>query len=67
MPVPRNLRRSDHAPFWQAGIPAVKIGDTANFRNPHYHLPTDIADTLDYELLTMITRTLAGLVAWEAA
>ena len=67
MPVPRNLRRSDHAPFWQAGIPAVMIGDTANFRNPHYHLPTDIADTLDYELLTMITRTLAGLVAWEAA
>jgi Zn-dependent M28 family amino/carboxypeptidase len=32
-----DLRRSDHASFWDADYPAVMITDTANFRNPHYH------------------------------
>lgn len=39
--------RSDHAPFWQQGIGAVVITDTANFRTPHYHQPTDTPATLD--------------------
>jgi Zn-dependent M28 family amino/carboxypeptidase len=51
MPLVRNLRRSDHAPFWSAGIPAVMISDTANFRNPHYHQSTDTPDTIDTGLV----------------
>lgn len=51
-----HLLRSDHAPFWQAGIPAVMWTDTAEFRNPHYHLPSDTPDTLDYEFLTRMTQ-----------
>jgi hypothetical protein len=39
--------RSDHAPFWQQGIGAVVITDTANFRTPHYHQPSDTPDKLD--------------------
>ncbi|MEO1211323.1 MAG: M20/M25/M40 family metallo-hydrolase [Cyanobacteria bacterium J06638_20] len=39
--------RSDHAPFWEQGIGAVLVTDTANFRNPHYHQPSDTLDTLD--------------------
>ncbi len=32
-----DTRRSDHAAFWDQGLPAVMLTDTANFRNPHYH------------------------------
>ena len=56
MPSVRDLRRSDHAPFWLAGIPAVMIGDTANFRNPHYHQPTDTPDTVDTGLVAKAAR-----------
>ncbi|XHX79005.1 MAG: M28 family peptidase [Stenomitos frigidus ULC029] len=31
-----DVLRSDHAPFWARNIGAVMVGDTANFRNPHY-------------------------------
>lgn len=51
-----DLHRSDHAPFWTAGIPAVMWTDTSEFRNPHYHQPTDTPDTLDYDFLAGITR-----------
>ena len=54
LPIPKaslqllpDLARSDHAPFWKKGIPAVSVTDTANFRNPNYHKPTDTIDTLD--------------------
>ena len=56
MPLVRNLRRSDHAPFWKAGIPAVMISDTANFRNPHYHQSTDTHDTIDTRLIARAVR-----------
>jgi Zn-dependent M28 family amino/carboxypeptidase len=51
-----HLHRSDHAPFWQAGIPAIMWTDTSEFRNPHYHEPSDTPDTLDYEFLAQVTR-----------
>lgn len=57
-----DVRRSDHVPFWQAGYPAVMVTDTANFRNPHYHQPTDTLDTLDLEFLGQVTRGLAGFL-----
>jgi hypothetical protein len=27
------------------------ISDTGNFRNPHYHQPTDTPDTVDVDLV----------------
>lgn len=42
-----DVLRSDHAPFWAKNIGAVMVGDTANFRNPHYHQPSDTPETLD--------------------
>jgi Zn-dependent M28 family amino/carboxypeptidase len=59
VPAVRNFARSDHAVFWRAGIPAVLVTDTANFRNPHYHRPTDTPDTLDYERIVAIVRATA--------
>lgn len=58
--VIRDVRRSDHVPFWEAGIPAVMVTDTADFRNPHYHKATDTLDTLDLDFLTDVTLALAG-------
>src|SRR5262249_23267334 len=40
IPLP-DLMRSDHAPFMSVGIPAVMVTDTANYRNPNYHQPSD--------------------------
>jgi hypothetical protein len=59
VPAVRNFARSDHAVFWRAGIPAVLVTDTANFRNPHYHRPTDTPETLDYERVAAIVRATA--------
>lgn len=42
---------SDQWSFWRQGYPGIMITDTAPFRNPHYHEPTDKPDTLDYERL----------------
>jgi Zn-dependent M28 family amino/carboxypeptidase len=60
-----DILRSDHAPFWAAGFPALLVTDTANFRNPNYHQPTDTRATLDFAFLTDSTKaTLAGLMAY---
>ena len=32
-----DLRRSDHASFWDDGFPAAVLTDTADFRNLNYH------------------------------
>ncbi|MFW9830479.1 MAG: M28 family peptidase [Candidatus Thorarchaeota archaeon] len=51
-----DVLRSDHAPFWRAGIPALFFTDSAEFRTPHYHKPSDTIDTLDFEFLTKICQ-----------
>ncbi len=61
-PFVRDFVRSDHKPFWERGLPAIMITDTANFRNPNYHLPTDTPETLDYDHLTDITAAVATTV-----
>ncbi|MBO0753211.1 MAG: hypothetical protein J2P53_13925, partial [Bradyrhizobiaceae bacterium] len=43
-------------PFRQAGIPAIMWTDTADFRNPNYHLTSDMPDTLDYDFMGDVTR-----------
>ena len=55
----RDMYRSDHGSFWLAGIPAVMLTDTANFRNPHYHQPTDTIETIDRERFAMVVRAVA--------
>jgi Zn-dependent M28 family amino/carboxypeptidase len=58
--TPRDLLRSDHAPFLAIGVPAAIIADTANFRNPHYHKATDTIETIDAQRFFEATR---GLLA----
>jgi aminopeptidase YwaD len=51
-----DTRRSDHAAFWQYGYPAVMLTDTANYRNPHYHQPTDRIETVDFDFMAKVVR-----------
>ncbi|MEV6400736.1 M28 family peptidase [Streptomyces sp. NPDC051907] len=62
-----HLSRSDHASFWNAGIPALMLTGTASFRNHRYHQPNDTPDTLDYPRLAAVAvATAATAVAWPA-
>jgi len=49
---------SDHSSFWREGYPAVMVTDTAFYRNPHYHLPSDTADRLDYRFMAQLVDSL---------
>ena len=53
---------SDQWSFWQFGWRAIMVTDTALFRNPHYHRPSDRPNTLDYERLAHVVDGLAGVV-----
>ncbi len=53
-----DTRRSDHAPFWDAGYKALMVTDTANMRNPHYHKSSDRLETLDMEFLINVCQGL---------
>jgi hypothetical protein len=55
-------RRSDHAPFWDEGFRAVMVTDTTNFRNPHYHRPTDTLATLNLEFAAKVCRATIGVI-----
>jgi Peptidase family M28 len=51
-------RMSDHASFWDAGLPALMVTDTAFFRNPNYHLASDTIDTLDFAFMAELVQSL---------
>ena len=57
-----DTRRSDHTAFWEQGFPAVMVTDTANFRNPHYHCPTDTIDTLNLNFMASVTDGVTAAV-----
>ena len=49
---------SDHASFWDEGFKAVMITDSAFYRNPNYHLPTDTMEKLDYRFMAELVESL---------
>lgn len=49
---------SDQWSFWRHGVPALMLTDTAPYRYPHYHLPSDTPDKVDYDRLA---RVVGGL------
>lgn len=53
-----DTRLSDHSAFWDARLPAVMVTDTAFFRNPHYHRPSDRLETLDFGFMTAVAEAL---------
>ncbi len=55
----QEVRLSDHSPFWDRGHQAIMVTDTAFFRNPHYHQPTDTLETLDIGFITEVSAGIA--------
>ncbi len=53
---------SDHWSFRRHGYDAMMITDTAFNRYPHYHLPSDTPDKLDYERMARVTQGLAAML-----
>jgi len=53
-------RFSDHAPFWDAGFPAVMLTDTAMMRNPHYHTCNDTSETLSPDFMERVAKALVS-------
>ena len=53
---------SDHKAFTETGFPAIMITDTALFRYPHYHRPSDTPDKLAYDRLARITKGIERVV-----
>ena len=57
---------SDHWAFAQQGFQAIMVTDTAPFRYPHYHKPTDTPDKIDAEKLARVVKGMER-VARDAA
>ncbi|HMJ93361.1 MAG TPA: M28 family peptidase [Allosphingosinicella sp.] len=53
---------SDHWAFEEQGMPALMVTDTAPFRYPHYHSPSDTPDKVDYERLARIVSGLEKMI-----
>ena len=64
-PIP-SVRLSDHAPFWDAGYSAVMVTDSAFYRNPYYHTPDDVMETLDFPFMAQVVNSLVGFLCQES-
>jgi len=53
-----SVRLSDHSSFWDQGYNAVMVTDSAFYRNPHYHLPSDTMEKLDYPFMAEVVKSL---------
>lgn len=58
---------SDHLNYWQQGIPAVMVTDTAFYRNKEYHQQGDTADRLDYQKMAWVVEGVNSLLHDSAA
>lgn len=54
---------SDHWAFWQQGYPAIMVTDTAPFRYPHYHRPTDRPERIDYDRFALVVSGMERVIA----
>jgi Zn-dependent M28 family amino/carboxypeptidase len=54
----------DHVPFKEAGVPTVTV--VSGGVHPHFHQPSDTANTIDPEILKSVARYVLAL-AWQLA
>ncbi len=54
----------DHVPFKEAGVPTVTV--VSGGVHPHFHQPSDTADTIDPEILNTVARYVLT-VTWQLA
>lgn len=54
----------DHVPFKEAGVATVTV--VSGGGHPHFHQPTDTADTIDARILQAVARYVLA-VTWQLA
>lgn len=54
----------DHVPFKEAGVPTVTV--VSGGVHPHFHQPTDTADTINPDILKTVARYVLAVV-WQLA
>lgn len=54
---------SDHQGYFEQGIPALMVTDTAPFRYRHYHTHRDSADKVDFTRLARVTYELRAVLS----
>jgi hypothetical protein len=54
----------DHVPFKEAGVPTITV--VSGGVHPHFHQPSDTADTIDPEIVQSVARYVLAL-AWQLA
>ena len=54
----------DHVPFKEAGVPTVTV--VSGGIHPHFHQPTDRADTVNTDILSAVARYVLAM-AWQLA
>ncbi len=54
----------DHVPFKEAGVPTITV--VSGGVHPHFHQPTDTADTVNADILSAAARYVLALV-WQLA
>jgi len=65
-PIVFGIDFSDHWSFNRFGYNALMVTDTAFYRNPHYHKPTDTPETLDYDRMALVVQGLAAAIeSWQ--
>ncbi len=57
-----DIRLSDHLAYWEEGIPAIMLTDTALYRNKKYHQAGDTPEKLNYPIMTLLTNRIAAAV-----
>ncbi len=65
-PIVADLRRSDHASFWEVDVPAMMLNDTGEFRYASYHCGDgndDSLDRLDNAFAVKVTQASTAAVA----
>ncbi len=54
----------DHVPFKEAGVPTITV--VSGGAHPHFHQPSDTADTVNPEILQSVARYVLALT-WQLA
>ncbi len=62
--IATDLRRSDHAPFWDRAVPAIFLTATTEFRSSCYHQPCDTVANLGFS--TKVIQLATALMADKA-
>lgn len=47
---------SDHQNYWKYGYDAVMVNNSAFYRNPNYHQPSDTIETLNFDKMAEVVR-----------